>query len=290
MPRERKTSFEEISTPESRKGSSGTPVKEPVAPLEEDEIRGFIKDEIRNSLMGEGDSRRTPTLARSRSGSIFAAGSADVSGAAEEEIMLALNAGDIICLRLTENNKGLRNIGMVQADIRLNSLGVITTESPEEEDADEITTETDFSLCAFRLYSKLNYRAQADADAVTDAIKKEADTVEIVASIGAGRPGGPMQRSSTVNEGDDEEEEEEDPEELSKEKAEQDKERREYQLKLARDRVESEKRQNRDTMEKIMRGDGDALKYGDYVQASSPLPWSQQAPLPSPSTTHILPS
>lgn len=66
---------------------------------------------------------------------------------------------------------GKKDVGLVTADSRLNRLGVLSTEESEPLNLDN--SNPDYSNCAFRLVSKLNYRAAADAD----HIKKQYDEV-----------------------------------------------------------------------------------------------------------------
>ena len=125
--------------------------------------------------------------------------------------------------------------------------------SPSDDDSLPRNTVPDFTNCAFRVVSKLSYRAQADANEIqkkkdTSSLKKKSD---ITAESDGEEKGHEESPSSTVDEN------------LSLEERE---EHMNNQLRLAEERVESEKRQNRETMEKIRTGKGEYLKYGDIVQ------------------------
>ena len=142
-----------------------------------------------------------------------------------------------------DNGKNEHDLGLVTADTLFSRLGVLMS-SPSDDDSLPRNTVPDFTNCAFRVVSKLSYRAQADAN----EIQKKKDTSSL------------KKKSHITAESDGEEKGHEDLSLVEQE------EHMNNQLRLAEERVESEKRQNRETMEKIRTGKGEYLKYGDIVQ------------------------
>ena len=70
-----------------------------------------------------------------------------------------------------DNGKNEHDLGLVTADTLFSRLGVLMS-SPSDDDSLPRNTVPDFTNCAFRVVSKLSYRAQADAN----EIQKKKDT------------------------------------------------------------------------------------------------------------------
>ena len=63
-----------------------------------------------------------------------------------------LRGGDVVVLRLSDHRRGLKDVGIVNAEHVISRAGVLYTSLHESR------TGVDYDNCAFRLVNKLSYR------------------------------------------------------------------------------------------------------------------------------------